>query len=159
MLWGAGKSISVLRKTCCGMFRGPKSGKQEWFGEDQVWKNRERRVQKEPIARKQVLVCRHLSLISAVCLIFSLNFISSDFPGCGASWAVCMCGEGLSASGWGGPAVGGPCACGASMGCDEGAPSVNDTGQHHAGPASKWGTWPGGWAEGVPRGETTDGFG
>lgn len=55
---------------------------------------------------------------------------------------MCMYGEGLSASSWGRPGVASPCACGASTGCDEGALSVNDAGQHQAGPAGEWGTWP-----------------
>jgi len=72
---------------------------------------------------------------------------------------VCLCGEGLSASGGSGPGAGGPCACCASMGWKVGALSVNDRGQHQAGRAGKGDIWPGGWYEGVPRIKTTDGFG
>lgn len=97
LLWGAGKSISAPCKTCSGLFRGPRSEKRGCFGEDQAWEYRERRVWKEPISHEQALVCRRLSLIRTVCLIFSLNSISSNFPGCRVPWAVCMCGQGLSA--------------------------------------------------------------
>lgn len=58
---------------------------------------------------------------------------------------MCMYGEGLSTSSWGRPGVGGPCACDASTGCDEGLLPVNYTGQHQAGPAGEWGTWPRRW--------------
>lgn len=49
--------------------------------------------------------------------------------------------------------------CGASMGCNESALSVNDSGQDQARSAGEWGTWPGGCSEGIPRGENTNGFG
>lgn len=84
----SGEALSVahrlvmLHKTC-GMFRGPKSGKQGWFEEGQVQKNK-----REGYAKRQLHINRWRSVNAWVWLVHS---ISSDFPGCKVPWALCVC--------------------------------------------------------------------